>query len=177
MAISKWAIDKGHSFIDFSIRHLKMTKVRGSFEQFDAVIEADPEDLTTAKIEFTIDTASINTRFPDRDRHLKSADFFDVENHPAITFKAEKITKTDDNEYDLTGPLTIKGVTREVTFSVEYEGMDKDPFGNVKIGFSGESKINRSDFGLTWNAPLESGGFLLDDEVKISLEIQAVKQS
>ena len=177
MAVSNWAVDRSHSFVDFSIQHLKITKVRGSFEQFDAVIEADPEDLTTAKIEFTIDVASINTRFPDRDNHLKSPDFFDVEKYPKITFKAEKIVKTDYNEYDITGPLTIRDVTREVTFSVEYEGSNKDPWGKEKIGFSGKGKINRSDFGLTWNAPLETGGFLLGDEVKIYLEIQAVKQA
>jgi len=176
MPYSKWAIDKSHSNIDFSIRHMMIAKVKGAFEQFDAVIEGDPEDLTTAKIEFTIDASSVNTRNADRDNHLKSADFFDVENYPSITFKAEKIVKTDDNEYDVTGTLTIRGVSRQETFSVEYEGSGKDPWGNLKVGFSGEGKINRSDYGLTWNAALETGGVLVGDEVKISFEIQAAKQ-
>lgn len=176
MAISKWAIDQGHSNIDFSIRHMMIAKVKGAFEQFDAVIEADPEDLTTAKIEFSIDAASVNTRSADRDNHLRSADFFEVEKYPKLTFKAEKIVKTGDNTYDVTGTLTIRDVSRQETFSVTYEGSGKDPWGNVKVGFSGEGKINRKDYGLTWNAALETGGFLVGDEVKIDFEIQAAKQ-
>ncbi|AGA56722.1 hypothetical protein Theco_0509 [Thermobacillus composti KWC4] len=177
MAKTKWAVDTMHSSIDFSIRHMMIAKVKGSFNQFEASIEADPNDLTTADIAFSVDVASVDTRNADRDAHLRSADFFDVENHPKMTFKATKIERTGDGEYEVTGDLTIRGVTRSETFKVTFEGAGKDPWGNYKAGFSAEGTIKRSDYGLTWNAALETGGVLVGDEVKIHLEIEAAEQA
>jgi polyisoprenoid-binding protein YceI len=177
MAKSKWAVDTTHSSIDFSIRHMMIAKVKGSFNRFEASIEADPEDLTTADIAFSVDVASVDTRNDDRDAHLRSADFFDAENHPKMTFKATKIERTGDGVYEVTGDLTIRGVTRSETFTVTFEGAGKDPWGNYKAGFSAEGTIKRSDYGLTWNAALETGGVLVGDDVKIHLEIEAVAQA
>ncbi|WP_409271028.1 YceI family protein [Neobacillus sp. SCS-31] len=173
MAKTKWAIDPAHSSVDFSVRHMMIANVKGTFQAFDASVEADPADLTTADISFSIDTASINTRNEDRDNHLRSADFFDVENNPKITFTATNVVKTDEGEYDVTGDLTIRGVTRPETFAVVFEGSGKDPWGNEKVGFSGSGSINRADYGLTWNAALETGGVLVGDKIKITFEIQA----
>lgn len=175
MTISKWALDAGHSSVDFSVKHMMIANVKGTFKDFDATIEADPADLTTANIEFSVETASVDTRNNDRDAHLRSGDFFDVENHPKMAFKSTSITKKDDGEYDVTGDLTIKGTTKPQTFSVTFEGSGKDPWGNEKAGFSVEGSINRSDYGLTWNAALETGGVLVGDKVKISLDVQAAR--
>ncbi|MEH7387004.1 YceI family protein [Bacillus sp. JJ1521] len=175
MANTKWAVDASHSSIDFSVKHMMIAKVKGSFENFDATIEADPADLTTANIEFKVDLTSINTKNEDRDNHLRSADFFDVENHPSMTFKSTSIVKTDDGEYDLTGDLTIRGTTKPETFKIVFEGAGKDPWGNEKAGFSATGSLNRSDYGLVWNAALETGGVLVGDQVKISIEIEAGK--
>jgi polyisoprenoid-binding protein YceI len=171
----KWAIDPAHSSVDFSVRHMMIANVKGTFQSFDAEVVADPADLTTAKIAFSVDAASIDTRNADRDNHLRSGDFFDVENNPKITFTATSISKTDDGEYDVTGDLTIRGVTRSETFAVVYEGTGKDPWGNQKVGFSGTGAINRADYGLTWNSALETGGVLVGDKIKISFEIQATQ--
>jgi polyisoprenoid-binding protein YceI len=177
MALDKWVVDTAHSSLDFSVRHMMVSKVKGTFHQFEASIEADPENLTTANIEFTIDVASIDTRNEDRDKHLLSADFFDVENHPKITFKSTKIVKKSDGEYEVTGDLTMHGVTRPETFLVTYEGQGKDPWGNVKVGFSGHGTINRQEYGLKWNAALETGGVLVGDQVQVTIEIEASKQA
>jgi polyisoprenoid-binding protein YceI len=175
MTNTKWAVDASHSSIDFSVKHMMIAKVKGSFESFEASIEADPADLTTANIEFKVDLNSVNTKNADRDNHLRSADFFDVENHPSMTFKSNSIVKTDDGEYDVTGDLTLHGVTKTETFKVVFEGQGKDPWGNEKAGFSATGSLNRSDYGLVWNAALETGGVLVGDQVKISLEIEAQK--
>lgn len=175
MAKTKWNLDASHSSVDFSVRHMMIAKVKGTFHTFEANIEADPEDLTTADIEFSVDLSSIDTRSDDRDAHLRSTDFFDVENHPKMTFKATSITKTGDNQYDVTGDLTIRGVTNQETFKVTYEGGGKDPWGNEKVGFSAVGSINRTKYGLVWNAALETGGVLVGEEVKVSLEIEAAK--
>ncbi|WP_059173665.1 YceI family protein [Bacillus sp. FJAT-27445] len=175
MVKTNWAIDPAHSGIDFSVRHMMIANVKGSFQAFDATVAADPNDLTNADITFSIDAASIDTRNGDRDNHLRSADFFDVENNPKITFTSTQISKTDEGEYDVTGDLTIREVTRPETFKVVYEGSGKDPWGNEKVGFSGTGSINRADYGLTWNAALETGGVLVGDKIKISFEIQAAK--
>lgn len=177
MAVSNWVVDASHSGIDFTIKHMMIAKVKGTFHTFDAQVSADPEDLTSASIKLSVDAASIDTRNADRDGHLKSADFFEVENHPKIEFVSSSIQKTGDGEYNVTGSLTIRGVTRTETFSVTYEGSGKDPWGNEKVGFSGTGSIKRSDYGLTWNAALETGGVLVGDEVKFSVEIEAVKQA
>ncbi|WNS73480.1 YceI family protein [Bacillus sp. DTU_2020_1000418_1_SI_GHA_SEK_038] len=175
MTNSKWALDPAHSSVDFSIKHMMIANVKGTFNQFDAVIEADPTDLTSANIQFTVDLASIDTRNADRDNHLRSGDFFDVENHPSMTFQSTKIVNNGDGEYDVTGDLTIRGVTKTETFEVTYEGTGKDPWGNDKVGFTVEGAIKRSDYGLTWNSALETGGVLVGDKVKISLDVQAAK--
>lgn len=175
MSKTNWALDTAHSSVDFSIRHMMIANVKGSFNSFNATIEADPSDLTTAIFEFVIDTASVDTRNKDRDGHLVSADFFDVENYPNMTFKSTKIEKTDEGEYNVTGDLTLRGVTKPETFAVTFEGTGKDPWGNEKAGFSAAGSINRSDYGLVWNAGLETGGVLVGDKVKINLQIQAAK--
>lgn len=175
MTVSKWILDAAHSSVDFSVRHMMIARVKGTFHKFDAEIEANPEDLTSAKIEFTVDLDSIDTRNEDRDNHLRSVDFFDVENHPKMTFKSGEIFKTGDNEYEVTGDLTIRGVTRKQSFAVVYEGGGKDPWGNEKAGFSVQGKINRTEFGLVWNTPLETGGVLVGDDVNVTLELELNK--
>jgi len=177
MSKSIWAVDSTHSSIDFTVKHMMIANVKGTFHNFEAKIEADPHDLTTANIEFSVDVASIDTRNNDRDAHLRSGDFFDAEKYPKITFQATNIVKKGDGEYDVTGNLTIRDVTRQETFSVTFEGAGKDPWGNEKAGFSGKGTIKRSDYGLTYNAVLETGGVLIGDEVKISIEIEGVKQA
>ncbi|TDG00159.1 YceI family protein [Paenibacillus piri] len=177
MAKSKWAVDATHSSIDFTIRHMMIAKVKGTFHTFEAEIEADPNDLTSADVQFAVELASIDTRNNDRDTHLRTADFFDVEKYPKMTFKSNRIVKTDEGEYEVSGDLTLHGVTRPETFSVTFEGSGKDPWGNERAGFSAQGTIKRSDFGLTYNAALETGGVLIADEVKVSLEIEALKQA
>jgi polyisoprenoid-binding protein YceI len=170
-----FAIDKAHSEATFQVRHL-VTKVRGHFSDFSGVIafnEQAPEQSTVA---FTINTASIDTATPDRDAHLRSEDFFFVDKHPTITFASSKITKKAGDEYDVQGKLSIRGVTKDVTLPVTFLGHAKDPWGNARIGFEAETTINRKDFGLMWNAALETGGFLVGDEVKIALNVQAIAQ-
>lgn len=174
MGLSKWKVDGAHSEVGFSVKHMMVSKVKGTFDQFTAEIEANPTDLTTASIQFTIDVASINTRNNDRDNHLRSADFFDVEQYPNLTFTSTKIEKTDEDEYKVTGDVSLHGVTKQETFNVTFEGLAKDPMsGAEKAGFSAEGKIKRSDYGLTWNAALETGGVLVGDDIKITIEIQA----
>lgn len=177
MTKTKWVVDTAHSSVDFSIRHMMISKVKGTFHTFDAEIEADPADLTSASIAFTIDLASVDTRNGDRDEHLRSADFFNVEKHPKMTFQATSIVKTSENEYDVAGELSLNGVTRSETFEVTFEGAGKDPWGNEKAGFSAQGTIKRSNYSLTWNAALETGGVLVGDDVKVVLEIQAAKQA
>jgi len=175
MTRTKWAVDPTHSSVEFSIRHMMFTNVKGAFQTYDATIEADPNDLTTANISFSVDLASVDTKNEDRDNHLRSADFFDVENKPKMTFTSTKVEKKDEGEYAVTGDLSLNGVTKPETFDVTFEGQGKDPWGNEKAGFSAEGTLNRSDYGLTWNAALETGGVLVGDKVKVSLEIQAAK--
>ncbi|WP_042223988.1 YceI family protein [Oceanobacillus manasiensis] len=176
MTRTVWNVDTVHSEVSFSVKHMMISKAKGLFNNFDAVIEADVEDLTDSKVEVTIDVNSIDTRNKDRDDHLRSADFFDVENHPNITFVATDINKKSDSEYDVTGDLTIRGTTKPVTLDVEFEGQSKDPMsGNIVAGFSGKTKVNRKEFGLTWNAAVETGGVLIGEDVTISFEIEAHK--
>jgi polyisoprenoid-binding protein YceI len=173
----KWAVDASHSSLDFSIRHMMIAKVKGTFHTFEAAIEADPADLTTADISVSVDLSSVDTRNKDRDGHLLSADFFDVAINPKMTFQSTKITKTGDGEYDVVGDLNLHGITKSETFSVTFEGAGKDPWGNEKVGFSGHGSIKRSDYGLTYNAALETGGVLIADDLKIAIEIEALKQA
>ena len=176
MTKATWNVDTVHSTIGFSVRHMMISNVKGTFNEFDGKIEADPTDLTDANIEFTINANSVDTRMSDRDDHLRSADFFDVENHPNMTFKATDIVKKSEDKYDMTGDFTIRGTTNPVTFDIAFEGAAKDPMsGDQAAGFTGSTKINRKDFGLTWNAALEAGGFVVGDEIKINIEIQLRK--
>lgn len=174
---SKWVLDAAHSLLEFSVKHMMIATVKGRFTGVEGVIYANLPDLTTAEIEVSADAATINTGEPQRDQHLRSADFFDVEKYPKLTFKSKQIEKAGNDEYKVTGDLTIHGVTREVVFTATFEGQGKDPWGNERAGFSAEAKINRKDFGLHWNALLETGGVLVGDQVKISVQIEAIRQA
>ncbi|MCM3634827.1 MULTISPECIES: YceI family protein [Paenibacillus] len=170
--MAKWVVDQSHSSVGFEVKHMMVSKVRGKFNAYSADIEAaDLADLTTATIAFSFDVASIDTSSEDRDNHLKSADFFDVENNPTIDFKSTSITK-DGDDYEVTGDLTIKGVTKSITFEVEYGGKGKNPWGVEVYGFEAEAKLNREEFGLTWNAALETGGVLVGKDIKIKVELE-----
>ena len=153
-----------------------ITNVKGEFRSFNASLESVGTDFSKAKVTATVDADSIFTNNTDRDNHLKSADFFDVENHKELTFEGTSFTKLDDDNYQLKGDLTIKGVTKEINLDVEFGGIAKDPWGNEKAGFSISGKINRKDWGLNWNAALEAGGVMGSDEVRINGEVQFVKQ-
>jgi polyisoprenoid-binding protein YceI len=172
---TKWVLDGTHSELTFKVKHLMITNVKGEFRKFNAELESVGEDFTKAAINVTIDASSIFTNEDQRDGHLKSADFFDVANHPSLTFKGTSFKKVDNENYKLTGILTIKGVSKEVILDVEFGGINKDPWGNQKAGFSLNGKINRKDWGLNWNAALETGGVLVSEEVKIAAEVQFVK--
>jgi polyisoprenoid-binding protein YceI len=173
---TKWGIDSVHSEISFKVKHLMITNVKGVFKEIDGDIYSTNEKLMTADINIRINPASIDTGDSKRDEHLKSADFFDVENHKQITFKGISYDKVDDNgNYKLFGDLTIKDISQRVKLDVEFGGVMKDPWGNQKAGFTVNGKINRKDWGLNWNAALEAGGVLVSDEVKISCELQLVK--
>ncbi|MBC1936578.1 polyisoprenoid-binding protein [Listeria grandensis] len=176
MTVEKWNVDPAHSSIEFQVKHMMVSKVKGVFKDFSADLSLDPEDLTTASLSFTVDVASIDTRQEARDGHLKSPDFFDVENHPSITFKSTKIEADGGNEYKVTGDLTIRTITKPITLNVEYEGTSKDPMsGNMVAGFEGTGKFNRKDFELNYNAVLETGGVLIGDEVKLNIQIEVSK--
>ncbi len=172
---TKWVLDPTHSELTFKVKHMMIANVKGEFKNFSVDVEGD--DIFHSPLTVVIDTSSINTNNEQRDGHLKSADFFDVENHKEITFKSTSFKQKDDDEYELKGLLTIKGISKEVILEVEFGGINKDPWGNEKAGFSVEGKINRKDWGLNWNAALETGGVLVSEEVKIAGEIQFVKQS
>ena len=176
MMTAKWSVDIVHSNVDFTVRHMMVSKVRGSFTDFDAKIEADVNDLTSASITFTIQVASVDTKNESRDNHLRSGDFFDADNHPTLTFQAKEITRKKGDIYEMTGDVTLRGVTNEETFTVEFEGVAKDPMsGAEKAGFSVDGKIKRTEYGLNWNAALETGGVLVSDDVNIHLDLQLAK--
>ena len=172
---AKWVMDPAHSELTFKVRHMMISNVKGEYKNFSA--EIDHEEFDKGSVNVNVETSSVSTNNNDRDNHLKSADFFDAENHPAMTFKSTGLKKADDDEYKLEGLLTIKGVSKKVVFDVEFGGKNKDPWGNEKAGFSLDGKISRKDWGLNWNAALETGGVLVSDEVRIGGEIQFVKQS
>ena len=172
----KWGIDPVHTEIAFKVKHLMITNVKGVFTEYDATIYTTGEDFVSAEIDFWANAASIDTGDSKRDEHLRSADFFDVENHKQITFNGNTIEKVDnDGSYELYGDLTIKGIMRQVKLDVEFGGVMKDPWGNEKAGFTLNGKINRKDWGLNWNTALETGGVLVSETVNISCEVQLVK--
>jgi polyisoprenoid-binding protein YceI len=173
--VTKWAIDPTHSKVGFKVKHLMISNVLGSFREFSGEVTTNGNDFSTSEISFSIKAASVDTEMPDRDGHLKSPDFFDIEKYPVITFDANGLKDLGDDMYEMTGSLKIKDVSKPVTLSVEYGGVGSDPWGNVKAGFSISGKINRKDWGLNWNAALEAGGVLVSEEVKISCDIELVK--
>lgn len=176
MAKTKWAIDPTHSEIGFKVKHMMFTNISGKFNAFEATIENEDNHFETSKISFSADVNSVDTNNTDRDNHLRSADFFDVENFQKLTFVSTKIKKISDGEYQLAGDLTIKNVTKNIVLETEYSGLMTDPWGNTKAGLSITGKINRKDFGLIWNASLETGGVLVGEEIKLNCEIQLIKQ-
>jgi len=177
MAIKNWVIDPMHSEVQFKIRHLMITNVTGSFDLFQVNVTTEEENFMKAKVDVTVEAGSISTGNEQRDTHLKSADFFDVEKFPQIKFTATKYENVDnDGSYDLYGDLTIRDVTKNIKLGVEFGGVVKDPYGNTKAGFTISGKINRKDFGLVWNAVTEAGGLVVSDEVKIACEVQLIEQ-
>ena len=175
-AVSTWNIDPVHSVAEFKVKHMMISNVKGHFAPVKGVLVLDEADLTNSRVEASVEAASINTREEQRDAHLKSADFLDVEKFPTLSFKSTKITRIADEDLSVAGELTIHGVTRNEVFIVEGPTKPgKDPWGNTPIGLSATTKINRKDFSLTWNSTLETGGILVGDEVTITLDVQIVK--
>jgi polyisoprenoid-binding protein YceI len=174
MTTNTWNIDTAHSGIGFSVRHMVVSKVRGRFTKFAGTIHIE-DDVARSEGTVTIDASSIDTGVPDRDAHLRSPEFFDVEKFPELRFRSKRIEKLDDARYRVAGDLTIRDVTREVRLEAEYGGRAKDPWGNERVGFVGRTSIDRRDFGLTWNQVLETGGILVGDRVDIDIEIEGVK--
>lgn len=177
MANQKWEIDSSHSGIHFSVRHLVIAKVRGQFARWTGTVQVPDGEFDKASVEVVIDATSIDTGVADRDAHLKSGDFFDVEKYPELTFKSTKVEAQPEDRLKVLGKLTIKDVTREVALDVEQLGLVKDPWGNERAAFSGKTSVNRGDFGLTWNQALETGGVMVGDKIEIEIEIEAVRQA
>jgi polyisoprenoid-binding protein YceI len=176
-AATRYELDPSHSHVGFSVRHLMVSNVRGEFSKVTGEATYDPANPEATRLSATIEVASINTREEKRDAHLRSADFFDVENHPTITFVSKRARRADDGGLDLIGDLTIHGTTHEVTLAVEDIAPEHaDPWGNIRIGATAKTKIRRSDFGMKWNAALETGGILVGDEIKIQIEAELIRQ-
>jgi polyisoprenoid-binding protein YceI len=171
-----WQIDPSHSEIQFSAKHLMISTVRGRFHKFSATVDADEQNPTAAQVDVQIEAASIDTRDEKRDGHLRSPDFLDVENFPYLTFKSTRVERIDESHGKLIGNLTIRDVIREVTLDVEYSGQAKTPWGTTSAGFSASTKINRKDWNLNWNVALETGGWLVGDQITINIELELVKQ-
>ena len=175
MTTTKWAIDPMHSEVQFKIKHLVISTVTGSFKKFEGIVITEGDDFTNAKVDFTIDVKSIDTNQPMRDGHLQSGDFFEVETYPEIKFQSTSFTKENGDDYKMIGNLTMKGVTKPVELNVEYGGSEKDRQGNLKHGFEVTGKINRKEFGMTYNAITEAGGLTLGEEIKLIANIQVAQ--
>jgi polyisoprenoid-binding protein YceI len=176
--LTRWQIDPAHSAAHFSVRHLMISNVRGEFTKLSGSAFLNPADPAKSTVEITIEAASVNTREPQRDEHLRSADFFDVANHPTLTFRSKRVVALDAENFKLTGDLTIRGVTKEVTFDVEGPTAPvKDPWGNIRAGVTAAAKINRKDFGVAFNALTETGAMVVGDEVKITVEAELIQQA
>ena len=173
--MATWTLDSAHSELEFKVRHMMISTVKGQFKTFEINLQNDSEDISQATVEVKIDVDSIDTKNEQRDQHLKSGDFFDAATHPSITFKSTAIQTVDDESFKVTGDLTVKDITKPITLDVEFGGLAKDPWGNDKVGYTVTGKLNRTDFGLTWNAALETGGVMVSEEVKFSADIQFVK--
>lgn len=174
---TKWNLDPTHSELTFKIKHLMITNVKGEFQKFNVTVESEGADFNNAKVSAVIDTDSIYTNNADRDAHLKSADFFDAEQFPKITFESTELNKLDEDNYQLKGILDMHGVEKELVLDVEFGGFVQDPYGNHKAGFSVSGKFNRKDWGLNWNAALEAGGVMVSEEVRLAAEVQFVKEA
>ncbi len=170
--MANWSLDKAHSEIEFKVRHMMISSVNGQFQEFDINMENDSEDLTKSKINVSIDAASITTKNEQRDQHLTSEDFFDTAKFPKIKFESTEIKKNGESDFLLTGNLTLKDVSKPITLKVEFGGIAKDPWGNQKAGYTISGKINREEFGLTWNTALETGGVMVSNEVNFHSEVQ-----
>ena len=171
-----WKIDPAHSQVQFSVRHMMISNVRGRFEDFTGAVEFDEEDPARSSVEVQIEAASINTKEPQRDTHLRSPDFLDAEKFPQLRYKSRRVEMIDASHGRMIGDLTIRDLAREVVLDVEYAGKAKSPWGTVSAGFSATAKLSRKDWGLTYNSPLETGGFLVGDQVNISIELELIKQ-
>ena len=172
-----WQIDPAHSQITFTVRHMMISNVRGRFENFSGAVEFDEKNPAKSTVDVQIEAASIDTREAQRDGHLKSPDFLNAEKYPSLTFKSKRAEKTDSEHGRIVGDLTIRDVTREVVLDTEYNGQAKSPWGAVSAGFTAAAKLSRKDWGLTWNVALETGGWLVGDEVSINIELEIVKQA
>ena len=172
--MATWSIDAGHSAVHFGVRHMMFTKIRGRFTRWSGELRLDPSELPSSRVEVTIDAGSIDTGDAQRDAHLKSADFLDVERFPEVTFRSTKVEDLGEGKLRVSGELTIRGVTRPVVLDTEYAGRVKDPWGNDRAGFAARAAIDRTDFGLRWNQTLETGGLLVGNKVEIELELEAV---
>jgi polyisoprenoid-binding protein YceI len=178
MAATTWVLDPTHSLVQFKVRHMMIANTTGTFTKYTVSAETEGEDFNTAKVSFTAETDSVDTGNPQRDEHLKSADFFDSAKFPELKFVATKYENVDnDGSYELYGDITIHGVTKAVKFDVEFGGVVKDPWGNTRAGFAISGKINRKDFGLVWNAATEAGGIVVGEDVKVHVEIELIKQA
>jgi polyisoprenoid-binding protein YceI len=175
-ATGTWEIDPSHTRLGFAAKHAMVTTVRGQFDAFRGTLVLDGDNPAASSATVEIDAASFTSGSPDRDDHVRSAEFLDVESHPTLTFAATSVRQLDGDRFVMSGDLTIRGTTRPVEISAELEGVTTDPFGNERIGFSGATKISRKDFGLTWNLALEAGGVLVSDAVRITLDVSAIKQ-
>ncbi|WP_077488943.1 YceI family protein [Sinomonas mesophila] len=171
----EWRFDPAHTRLGFSTRHAMVTKVRGAFNDVEGVINVDAEEPTNSTVAVTIKVASIDTRNEQRDQHLRTNDFFDAPHHPEITFVSKRIDQIEENSFIVNGDLTIRGVTREIAIPIEFIGVERDPFGNLRAGFEGSRRIDRKDFGVNWNAALDSGGVLVSDRILLEFEVSAVK--
>lgn len=171
-----WVVDSAHTHVGFSVRHMMVTTVRGQFTKYSGTLDFDPQNFAATTIEGEIDVASVDTGNADRDNHLRNNDFFDVASHPKITFKSTKIVPKGD-EYVVTGDLTIRGVTKSVDLDVEFAGVSKNPYGQTVAGFSAKGTVNRKDFGVSFNAVLETGGVAVAEKVKIEIEVEATLQA
>jgi len=172
--MARWDLDPDHSIIEFRVAHMVVSKTAGRFMDYSGVVEMDAEAQQFKTIEATINTASVNTNHEKRDAHLRNADFFDVEKYPTMTYKMKSYKKTGEG-YTALGDLTIHGVTKEITLVGTFNGVSKDPWGNTRAGFTAEGKVNRKDFGMVWNKTLDTGGFVVGDEVNIRLDIECIK--
>ncbi|GAC1449291.1 MAG: YceI family protein [Pseudarthrobacter sp.] len=171
----QWRFDPAHTRIGFSTRHAMVTKVRGAFNDVEGTINVDPDAPERSAVKLTIKVASIDTRNADRDQHLRTNDFFDAPNYPEITFESDRVDQVDEGHFIVSGSVTIRGVTREVSIPIDFMGVERDPMGNLRAGFEGSRRINRQDFGLKWNTTLDSGGVLVSDKITLEFEVSAIK--